>query len=100
MKMAILSKSHSDTGGFTIINNKVLQDSRLSTSAKGIFALLMSMKDGWNVNISILKAYSTDGRKSIGNSLAELENIGYIRRYKVYENGRIADWIYEITDYR
>jgi len=97
--MAILIKKHSDEGGFTKINNQVIQDNRLNNSSKGVFSIIMSMKDGWNVNIEILKKYTADGRKSIGNSLRMLEETGYIKRKMIYENGRISNWVYEINDF-
>lgn len=68
--------------GFTIINNGVLNDTQLSWKAKGLFAYLWSQSDSWDFyEVEVLK-HSTDGRASLRAGLKELEEHGYLKRYR------------------
>ena len=68
--------------GFTIINNGVLNDTQLSWKAKGLFAYLWSQSDSWDFyEVEVLK-HSTDGRASLRAGLKELEENGYLKRYR------------------
>lgn len=68
--------------GFTIINNDVLNDTQLSWKAKGLFAYLWSQSDSWDFyEVEVLK-HSTDGRASLRAGLKELEENGYLKRYR------------------
>lgn len=68
--------------GFTIINNGVLNNTQLSWKAKGLFAYLCSQSDSWDFyEVEVLK-HSTDGRASLRAGLKELEEHGYLKRYR------------------
>ena len=68
--------------GFTIINNGVLNNTQLSWKAKGLFAYLWSQSDSWDFyEVEVLK-HSTDGRASLRAGLKELEENGYLKRYR------------------
>ncbi len=68
--------------GFTIINNGVLNNTQLSWKAKGLFAYLWSQSDSWDFyEVEVLK-HSTDGRASLRAGLKELEEHGYLKRYR------------------
>lgn len=67
---------------FTIINNGVLNNTQLSWKAKGLFAYLWSQSDSWDFyEVEVLK-HSTDGRASLRAGLKELEEHGYLKRYR------------------
>lgn len=68
--------------GFTIINNGVLNNTQLSWKAKGLFVYLWSQSDSWDFyEVEVLK-HSTDGRASLRAGLKELEEHGYLKRYR------------------
>ena len=68
--------------GFTIINNGVLNNTQLSWKAKGLFAYLWSQSYSWDFyEVEVLK-HSTDGRASLRAGLKELEEHGYLKRYR------------------
>ena len=89
---------------FTVINNTVLKDARLSWKAKGLFCYLLSLPEDWVVYQSELLNHATDGRESLRNAIQELEQQGYLRiekkrddrghfttLYKVIENPNSTD---------
>ena len=68
--------------GFTVISNDVLNNTALSWKAKGLFAYLWSQSDSWDFyEVEVLK-HSTDGRASLRAGLKELEEHGYLKRYR------------------
>ena len=86
------------TGNFTIINNTVLRDKRMGCTERGAYVTLVSMADDWNFSIRGLAAIMPDGVTKISRALKRLETLGYLRRERLYENGKIKDWVYYIYD--
>ena len=84
------------TGNFTIINNNVLRDKRMGCTERGAYVTLVSMADNWNFSIRGLAAIMPDGVTKISGALKRLETLGYLRRERLYENGKIKDWVYYI----
>jgi hypothetical protein len=65
---------------YTVIDNRVLNDPRLSWRARGMAAHLLSKPDTWEVMKQNLINESPDGRKVVEATLSELESFGYIER--------------------
>ncbi len=87
------------SGDFTIISNKVFRNKKLSVTDRGTLCTLLSLPDNWNFSIRGLSAILPDGVTKIENSLNRLEHKHhYLKRVRVYENGRIVDWDYIISD--
>lgn len=86
------------TGNFTIINNTVLRDKRMGCTERGAYVTLVSMADDWSFSIRGLAAIMPDGVTKISGALKRLEVLGYLRRERLYENGKIKDWVYYIYD--
>ena len=63
---------------YTVINNTVLKDERLSWKAKGVLCYLLSLPEDWVIYQSELLKHSTDGRESLRNAINELEEYGYL----------------------
>ena len=80
--------------GFTIINNTILRDSSIGSSPRGTYVTMLSMADGWNFTVRGLAKIMGEGVTKISNSLHVLEEKHYLKRVRVYENGRIVDWDY------
>lgn len=83
---------------FTIINNKILRDSRLGSSERGLLVTMLSLPDGWSFSIRGLARILPDGITKISNGLNKLESLNYLRRERRYKNGRISNWDYIISD--
>lgn len=84
---------------FTIIPNAALRDERLSYTARGILAELLTHSDGWETNADALWRQSQkrrgvktgEGREGIRAAFAELEEYGYLVRRRVQgDKGRFA----------
>jgi hypothetical protein len=69
-------------GRFTTLPNEVIEDPDISFRAKGILAYLLSKPDGWNVSYRQLKEVGQDGAHAVMGALKELEDTGYLTRWK------------------
>ncbi len=95
--MSIIRVKHSSN--FTIIDNAVIRDSRLSLRARGLHHLLLSFPHDWEISIEWLLTQCSEGRNAIYAALAELEEAGYLRRYFERDRGRFAKIEYEIYEH-
>lgn len=67
---------------FAIINQQAINDERLSFRARGILVYLLDKPDNWISSSTKLSEVGTEGRDAIRTALAELEEVGYLRRKK------------------
>jgi hypothetical protein len=95
--MSIIHVKHSSN--FTIIDNAVIRDSRISLRARGLHHLLLSFPHDWEISIEWLLTQCSEGRNAIYAALAELEESGYLRRYFSRDRGRFAKIEYEIYEH-
>lgn len=86
---------------YVVIDKEGLNDAELSWKAKGLLAYLLSLPDGWNINITDLANRSKDGRHAVASGLKELEEAGYARQVQARQEGgefSRGGWIvYETT---
>lgn len=61
------------------IHRSLLRDSRLSFAARGLFAFLWDLPDGWRANSTHLAAMSPQGREAVQTMLRELRAVGAMR---------------------
>ena len=96
--MAIIRRCKRQSN-FTIIDNDVLRDSRMSWKAQGILTYCLSLPDNWEINIKHLSRLRPDGRDSTMSGLKELKQLGYIRKVRITDDsGRIVKWETQIFD--
>jgi len=79
---------------YTVINNTICTDVRLSWKAKGLW---LSRPDDWTFYLSDIIKQSTDGKDSVSAGLKELEKAGYLRRRRHRdEKGQFgaAEWTF------
>jgi hypothetical protein len=69
--------------GFTVLPNALLQDRRLSYTARGLLADLLSRPDGWREDGRHMADTSPQGRHSVAKALRELAASGYYRVERV-----------------
>lgn len=78
---------------YTVLDNGLLRDRRLSWAARGMLAFLLSKPDGWEVREANLINESDaprQGIRSVRAMLAELEDAGYLHRdWENDERGRL-----------
>lgn len=63
---------------YTVINNTIFKDGRISCKSKGIFATIMSLPDDWDFSVSGMSSILKEGKTSIYSSLDELISFGYV----------------------
>lgn len=69
--------------GFTVLPNALLQDRRLSYTARGLLADLLSRPDGWREDGRRMADTSPQGRIAVAKALRELTAFGYYRVERV-----------------
>lgn len=76
---------------YTILHNTVIQDSRLSMQAKGLFAYLQSLPDDWALYKRELVTHFNNGRDAISSAFKELQEHGLIATDQVrIKGGKLA----------
>lgn len=82
---------------FTVLSNIPLRDKDMSLKAKGLFSFMMSLPPNWDYTINGLVSVLKEGRRSIGNILNELEDLGYlVRTSKKNKDGTFAGNDYDL----
>lgn len=87
------------TKDYTIINNYLCKDRRLSLKGKGLLTVMLSLPEDWDYTIRGLSAILLEGERAISSTLKELEALGYLER-NVLRNKRgiITDTEYIIYE--
>jgi len=73
---------------FTVVDNALLRDMRLSSKAKAIFITILSLPDSWDFSLTGLIKILPESKDSISAAFSELENCGYLNRDQRRNNGR------------
>ena len=81
------------TKDFTVIDNRLIRDRRMSLGAKGLASVLLERPDDWKIYARDMVKRSSDGRATLNKHLDELEELGYLSRRRVRGNqGRFQGW--------
>ncbi|MDO4919909.1 helix-turn-helix domain-containing protein [Kocuria sp.] len=89
--MGIITNHIDFTRDFTQIPNTWVRDKRLSHRARGVLAVILSHRDGWETTTQYLVENGAEGRNAIRAALNELCDIGYLRYEPIPgEGGRLA----------
>jgi hypothetical protein len=67
---------------FTVIDNKLLEDSRLTWEARGVLSYLLSKPDGWVIRPAHLRAAGNAGKDKLQRIFRELKALGYLEYAK------------------
>ena len=84
---------------YTVTDNQLIEDNRLSWKARGIFTYLWAQSDDWDFYEVEVTKHAPDGRDSLRTGLKELEKFGYLKRTIKRDKGRFNkyDWILSDT---
>jgi len=74
---------------FAQIANDALRDKRLSFTARGILAMVLSHSGQWEADRDWIERQSPQGRRGIQRALNELTELGYRRVSRVHHEGKI-----------
>ena len=83
---------------YTAISNYHLQDMNLSLKAKGLLSLMLSLPSNWDYSVRGLSEICKETKDTINGILNELEKNKYLVRNRIYENGKIIEWEYNIYE--
>jgi hypothetical protein len=83
---------------FTIISNYILQSTKVSLKAIGMYAKLASLPDNWKFTEAGLTAICRDGKDGVKTALNELEDLGLLLRFRQRNiGGTLGEAIYYIS---
>jgi len=83
--------------GFAQIPNKTLQDTTITSKARGILTYLLSFPEDWTVSIQSLSKQLIEGRDSISAAFDELIAAGYvIREQERRKDGSFGELTYYV----
>ena len=96
--MAILRNPNKEK--FTVVDNYALRDENLSLKARGLLVTMMSLPDNWHFSeVGLCAIIQKDGQSAIRSSLKELEQLGYLTRTRIRDNGgRVSNVVWTICD--
>lgn len=95
--MAVLRKIKKTD--FTVIDNNIFKNKKLSLKGKGMICTMLSLPDDWNFNEEGLTELSNDSRTGIRNTLNELMEFGYLTRKQLKDsNGKFTNMEYTIYE--
>ena len=83
---------------FTTINNYLIRDESLSLKDKGMMAVLLSLPETWEYSVVGLESICKESKNTINDILNNLEKNEYLERKRIYENGKIKNWEYNIYE--
>lgn len=84
---------------YTVISNQFIKDTNLSLQAKGLFTLLLSLPEDWNIRLESLVNMSKGGMCSLRSAIKELEENGYFKVERLKdEHGRFTGTKYYIDE--
>jgi hypothetical protein len=84
---------------FVVMDQRAVEDDRLSWAARGLLGYLLSRPDDWKVLVNDLRKRGNLGRDGIYRLLRELRTVGYARFLRMRDkNGRIRGGIYIIRE--
>jgi DnaD/phage-associated family protein len=86
------------TKNFTTINNYLIRDDNLKLKDKGMLLVLLSLPENWDFSVAGLEVICKEARNTINSILNNLEEYGYLERKKIYHNGKIKEWRYDIYE--
>ncbi len=81
---------------YTLIENACLRDKALDIAERGLLVTMLSLPDNWDFNGVGLSSILPCGKSKVYSTLNKLETAGYLKRSRIYENGKVSDWEYHI----
>lgn len=83
---------------FTMVSNHVLKNNNLSLKAKGLYAYMWSLPDGWDYSVAGLTKVLKEGKSAINEAIKELEHEGYLVRTILRKGGKFSDMDYVLNE--
>ena len=78
---------------FTVVQNQIIEDHRLSFKATGVLIYLLSKPDDWRTSTAQLARAKKEGIDAVRTAMSELEKAGYVRRRRYQDSA--GRWAFE-----
>jgi len=82
---------------FTVVQNRVIEDHRISFKATGILIYLLSKPDDWRTSTAHLARAKKEKIDAIRTAMTELEEAGYVKRRRYQD--KAGRWQFETVVY-
>ena len=84
---------------FTIVDNSLLLDTRLTARARLIMAIVISLPDNWDFNVVGISKISGESYNAVCGALTELVRFGYLEKNRLRdESGRHGQAVYRFYE--
>ena len=83
---------------FTIVPNAIFRHEGISQQATGLYCYLFSHKSNQDITINFITNHFKNGRDAVRSAIAELEQLGYLKREQLRQNGKIVAYNYILKD--
>lgn len=83
---------------YFVASNAPFNDSRLSWEARGVMGYLLSKPDGWQCRNYDLEKQSQAGRHVVSRILKELQECGYVHRFRKSKGRGDIEWVTEVYE--
>jgi hypothetical protein len=74
---------HNSENTYTVISNKLVNDDRLTATAKGIMLMILSNSDNYVLNISYIQKISGVGEVHFQTNINKLKELGYLIKSRI-----------------
>jgi len=87
------------TKDFTVVNNAILKNKKLTMTERGLLITLISLPDNWSFSINGLAQILPDGRTAINTAVNSLINAGYIvKMNQARDSGKFSNGVWIVSD--
>ena len=86
------------TEQFTVIPLEIMKNKEIKLTDRGMLATLISLPDNWKLSLRGLSAILPDSYDAISASCKRLEKLGYIRRTRLTDKGKVTGWLWEVSN--
>lgn len=87
------------TNDYTVIQNQLLTDGRLSLEARGFMAYVLALPDDWNFSIKGLAYQLGITERAVMKIVKELKAAGYIEQTKTKDgSGKFNGYVWEVAE--
>ena len=85
--------------GFVTLDARIYRNTNLTLKEKGMIGTLFSLPDDWDFSAAGLSSILFESKNTVNSILHSLEEKGYLKRTRIYKEGKVADWFYDFYDY-
>ena len=80
------------------MSNNHLRNKEMSLKSKGLLSVMLSLPDDWDYSINGLVAICKESSTSVRSALAELEQLGYLKRTRINGEAGKFDYQYDVFE--